>query len=153
MTQVNVPITQKGKSRIIDRGEFGIPSTLPDLAFLRRLSIEGRLRFFQANGSDDITITPNEGETFFFLGAIYSHNEAANTTIFTITNDGNVREIITAIALNTGAGPSIFQSALKMDSLVGNGTKTFTITANRDSAEMSAFGWVENTSRIRDATI
>ena len=40
-----------------------------------------------------------------------------------------------------------------IDSLVGNGIKTFVISATGGTPQISFFGWTENTSRIRDVTI
>jgi len=150
LAQIPVPINQEGKTKIIDRSEFGIKTDLPDVTFLRKLSIEGRLRYFQGLGETPITITPAQGETFFFRSAIYSANDA-NVTTFTMTNDGQVREVVVLPIRSSGS--TNIHSSIGMDSLVGNGSKTFTITTSEATANVSVFGWVENTSRIRGVTI
>ena len=129
--------------------EFRIPADLPDIAFLRRLSIQGRLRYFQGSGTATITITPNTGETLFVYRVIISAADASATT-FTGINDGNTRFTVQTGTTTTGLAPFTIDF---IDSLVGNSVKTFTITANRVTALASVFAWIENTSRIRDTAI
>ena len=130
--------------------EFRIPADLPDLTFLRRLSIQGRLRYFQGdNGTAPfITITPNVGETIFIYKVICSNNAAAGN-LFTMTNDGNLRFNVRLASTTTGGST---QEITLMDSLVGNGTKTMLFDGS-GNGDISVFGWSENTSRIRDVTI
>jgi len=130
-----------------DADQFGISTDLPDLAFLRKLSIQGRLRFFQDSGfSTSITITPPDGETFFFYKATAkTTTNDANT--LSVVNDGNTRYSNTL-----GSITAVPTEINFIDSLVGNGTKTF-VVATTDDGNLSVFGWVENTSRIRGPTI
>ena len=138
-----------------DKGEseFRIPADLPDITFLRRLSIQGRLRYFQESDleANPITITPPTGETFFFYRAEFSNNSAVNSNV-TIVNDENTRWATRLLAATTGVQQYITEF---IDSLVGNGIKSIIFDAT-DAASLidtSVFGWVENTSRIRDVTI
>ncbi len=128
--------------------QFRIPTDLPDLALLRRLSVQGRLRYVRGGGTATVTLTPNQGETFFIYRIICTNADAAVST-YTITNDGQER----AIFVVPSVGLSIPYDLNMLDSLVGNGTKTFTVTNNRVNASATIFFWVENTSRIRDVTI
>ena len=127
--------------------QFRIPANLPDTTFFRALSIQGRLRYFQAQGT--ITVTPTVGETFFFYRAEMFNSHASENSTVTISNNGQTRweMIIPSIA----AG--VYITAEFIDSLVGNGINTFTLTPVDGTVRASLFGWVENTSRIRDVTI
>jgi len=141
---VKVPIfKEKLEPQREDRSQFGIPTNLPDLAFLRKLSIEGRLRYFTVV-DDTLTITPAIGDTVFIYKLIL--NSILNTPLFTFLNDGNVRLAVQS-GTNTVRQIDIF------DSLVGDGTKSITITSSAVSIRTTALGWVENTSRIRDPTV
>ena len=127
------------------KNKFGIDTSLPDVAFLRQLSVQGRLRYFRGSGVSAISITPTVGETLFIYQITLNNQNTTLSTTFTITNDGIVREAqllttTTAIQLNF------------FDSLVGDGTKAFTAVANRAEGSISLLGWVENTARIRDVT-
>jgi len=147
MAQIPVPINQKGKTRIIDRSEFGIPINLPDLAFLRKLSIEGRLRYFVGLGQQAmITEIPPTGQTLFIYSIIATLN-TLNQTI-TVANDGNTRLI-----LNGGTGGATKTVVPFFDSIVGNGVREFTLVGSDTNQRATVYGWVENTSRIRDSTI
>ena len=128
--------------------EFRIPVDLPDISFLRALSIQGRLRYFISSGGA-VTITPNEGETLFVYKIVVSGSDAAADATVTVTNDGQIREF----SRIKSAASLISILGLTMDSLVGNSIKTFTVTATQGEVAISVFGWVENTSRIRDVTI
>ncbi len=136
-----------------DEEQFRIPVDLPDITFLRALSVQGRLRFFQTSdlNANPITITPPTGETFFFYRAEFSQTAAASGDV-TISNDGNTRWSMELTQVSIGQGQLITEF---IDSLVGDGTKTFNITDDTATSVVhtSIFGWVENTSRIRDATI
>ena len=141
--------------------QFKIPVNLPDLTFLRALSVQGRLVFVQGEvtGTAAATIVefiPPNGTTFFFYAAFcQSRMTSGNVPEFEIQNDGNTREVI-PLGLSLG-NSGFWRATMKMDSLVGNGIKSFRIrqTQTITSAEMGAsmFGWTENTSRIRDVTI
>ena len=125
------------------KNAFRLDTSLPDIAFLRQLSVQGRLRYFRGSGVSAISITPAVGETLFIYQITLNNQNTTLSTTFTITNDGIVREAqllttTTAIQLNF------------FDSLVGDGTKAFTAVANRAEGSISLLGWVENTARIRD---
>ena len=125
------------------KNQFRIDTSLPDLAFLRQLSVQGRLRYFFGSGigaGTPITITPTIGETLFIYKILLGANAAV---IFTITNAGNTRAQVIA---STGFELNLF------DSLVGDGIKTVTVANASGNVEVSVLGWIENTSRIRDVT-
>ena len=127
------------------KDEFRIPVDLPDIAFLRALSVQGRLRYFVGT----TTITPITGETFFLYQVIASPTSGADAGTLSIVNDGRTRASIDlSFAGTSGAGSQIIPI---IDSLVGTGNKNLVITFT--NATGSIFGWVENTSRIRDVTI
>ena len=130
---------------------FRIDTSLPDIAFLRQLSIQGRLRFFtgtKASTGDIITVTPNNGETFFVYKIFLNHVSSGLAT-FLITNGTNTRASITVVAGDGGLEFNMF------DSLVGNSIETINIhaTVTAGTAQANILGWSENTSRIRDPTI
>ena len=135
-------------SQFAPKDKFGI-QLLPDITFLRQLSIQGRLRYFQGTNATDpfITITPNVGETFFIYKIVISNN-ALSGNAFTFVNDSQTRMVVRIAPLDNGGST---QEITFMDSLVGDGTKTMTINGSQDG-DASIFGWVENTSRIRDVT-
>ena len=132
-------------SQFAPKNKFKIDTSLPDLAFLRQMSVQGRLRYTNGSGATAITLTPNTGETFFIY-RIYFNNDQALAAIYTIENDGQSRLTSTVPVVGV-ANP--FEINF-FDSIVGNSKRSFTITANRASASATAFFWVENTSRIRD---
>ena len=129
------------------KNKFRIDTSLPELAFLRQLSIQGRLRYERGSGQTPITITPNVGDTIFIYRIELTNAEASNTCVFTITNDGITRVAFTLAALGVIGQPYTLDL---LDSLVGDGTKQFKITTNRDGAQVAIQFWLENTSRIRD---
>ena len=146
-TPANRIITQ-----LAPKNQFRIDTSLPDLPFLRQMSIQGRLRFFQATdlNANPITIIPAPGETFFFYRADF-YNGGATNSIIAITNDGQTRYSMNSSTTVSGVQQWIVEF---VDSLVGDGVKSFTLTAGNasSSVDCSMFGWVENTSRIRDVT-
>ncbi len=131
------------------KNKFTINTNLPDLAFLRQLSIQGRLRYFQgtsAGAATLITITPTEGETFFLYKIVASSTFGTQTAIFDIINDGQTR-----LSFGANTTGSTAREIDILDSLVGDGIKTITVVASStNTMRASAFGWIENTSRIRD---
>ena len=135
------------------KNKFRIDTSLPDISFLRQLSVQGRMRYFQGNCLIDpdatIGFTPNIGETFFFIKAKCTNADANNVRLATIINDNQTREIFRIDPVATGGN---FQfSNMGIDSLVGDGIKRFKITSNVDDIiNTNFYGWVENTSRIRD---
>ena len=135
-----------------DNEQFRIPVTLPDITFLRALSVQGRLFFEQKRSTateDAITRTPTSGTTEFYYKLIAT-TQGTGSFSYSLINNGNTRfQIFTS--LDTGILDTNF-----MDSLVGDGTKSMVINANEGgvaTGDVSLFGWVENTSRIRDVTI
>ena len=129
------------------KNQFRIDNTLPDISFLRQLSIQGRLRYFQATGT--VTIIPANGETFFFYRAEMFNSHASAASTVTISNNGMTRWEMVIPPISAG----VLMITEFLDSLVGDSIKTFTITPSGGTVRVSAFGWVENTSRIRDVSI
>ena len=128
------------------KNQFRIDTSLPDLPFLRHLSVLGRLRFNQADlNSADLDLTPNIGETLFIY-KILAINSSASAGTLTITNDS-----MTRIALPLNAANPIQIDYI--DSLVGDSIKTISFSQSAGLINISVFSWVENTSRIRDVTI
>ena len=129
---------------------------LPDIAFLRQLSIQGRLRYFQGtttgDTTDTIVITPNIGETIFLYAIEITTNVIGSSTV-TFTNDNMTRAIYRFQSGSGGDGQS-YSPNFKMDSLVGDSIKQmiFRTAASVGSITISVYGWTENTSRIRDVT-
>ena len=142
-------------NRIIEqlepKNKFGI-QLLPDIAFLRQLSIQGRMRYYTGSGNStggtDIIITPPIGETLFIAGGTWSAGGAGNISV-TIRNDGNVR----AQAFKLGSFPVSGNFNFGVDSLVGDSIKQYTVDASHvNTSVFNIWGWVENTARIRDVT-
>ena len=131
-------------SQFAPKNKFRINTSLSGEALFRQLSIQGRLRYFQQDLGTDLDITPPTGETFFLYKVIAS-GTTAQTRVLTITNSGRIRA---AIQITTETSLIIDF----MDSLVGNGSDTLTFSQSSTSISVSVFGWVENTSRIRDVT-
>ena len=129
------------------KNQFRIDTSLPDLAFLRQLSVQGRLRYATGTGTATITLTPNVGETIFIYQVRFHHTGTTGVSIGTITNDGNIRD--TSPRLSATANASDFNI---FDSLVGDSIKTFTLTSTNTESAGSIKFWSENTSRIRDVT-
>ncbi len=149
--EVKVPILEgTGTTTKIreDPSSFGI-RLLPDIAFLRQLSIQGRMRYFQGTDDSDINITPPTGETLFIAGGSWSAVGAQADRTIIVSNDGNIREtifILTGTVLNGNFNFGI-------DSLVGNNLKSFLVQGSGNTSEFNLWGWTENTSRIRNVTI
>ena len=129
------------------KNKFAINTSLSGIAFLRQMSIQGRLRYnFDGTvGNPKITITPSNGETYFLYRVNAQLTGGAGT--FLITNNGTVR---LSTVLTTTLIP-VFELDI-LDSLVGDGTKELIIqlTGAAPNGTVIAFGWIENTSRIRD---
>ena len=129
------------------KNQFGIDTSLSDLTFLRQLSVQGRLRY---NQGAVITIVPPTGETYFLYRVAISNTSNALGT-FTLVNDGMTRVSLVLAPPFEALGAGVATSALTidvMDSLVGNGVKSIVFT--QTNGTVTALGWVENTSRIRD---
>ncbi len=136
------------------KNKFTINTNLPDLAFLRQLSIQGRLRTFSgANATADptginiFTRIPASGETIF----VYSLQVSTSGAQITIIADwGTDRRI--SIPVNSTSSPIIIPY---FDSFVGDGTTDLTVTWGSNTAGTKSavmLGWTENTSRVRDVS-
>ena len=126
------------------KNKFRIDTSLPDLAFLRQLSVQGRLKYARGSGTATITLTPNVGETIFIYQVRF-HHAGSGSSIGTITNAGNIRDVSQTMDSSTTALEfNIF------DSLVGDNIKTFTLTSTDAGGVGSIKFWSENTARIRD---
>ena len=160
MSQLNTRVTNvefdTPANRIISqfqpKNKFRIDTSLPDLAFLRQLSVQGRMRYFagtgRSSGASPISFIPNIGETFFAVGGYYSGQSASALSI-TVSNDGNTRTRLTFPSAVAFFGTFDFG----IDSLVGDNIKAFTVSATAvNQSDFTLWGWVENTSRIRDVT-
>ncbi len=140
------------------KNKFRIDTSLPDLPFLRQLSLQGRLWYEFAKGSatatDVIIRTPASGTTDFISQIIINcSGVAANTETagfkLEFFNDGNPRFEIFQDAFHT---TTIIPY---MDSITGDGMKAFTVNATETGTatfRVTMLGWTENTSRIRDVT-
>ena len=117
-----------------------------DLAFLQNLTENLRLVIQTgsiATANDIITVTPDTGTTFYFLGGVIQNTDTLEGE-FQIVNNGTIREIVLL------QPDEIYEIKLPLDRLVGNMVDTFTITGNTAaiSATASLFGWNENTVKI-----
>ena len=140
-------------SQLAPKNQFGIDTSLPDIAFLRQMSVQGRMRYLSTSASVDSgeianSFTPANGETFFLLSIYLTLSRSAQTiATCQIENDGQTRQLVRLLN-------NVFVKIDMIDSLVGDGTKAITIVAGNDneSIRSTIIGWVENTSRIRDVT-
>ena len=135
------------------KNQFRIDTSLPDIPFLRQLSIQGRLRTFSganvtadSSGINIFQFIPASGETIF----IYSLQVAMSSVnlVNIVVNWGIDRRIL--LTTSSTASPL---SVPYFDSFVGDGTKVLEVTwlssvVGNKSASM--LGWTENTSRVRD---
>ena len=132
--------------------EFRIPTDLPDLAFLRRLSIQGRLTYNVVVGTTAaLVITPPQGATQFIYKIFLTNRNSNENNTFTITNNGIVRATI-IVSADAAVTDSPTQIIPLFDSLVGNSVKTFEVEGNQ-TEDITILGWIENTSRIREVAI
>ena len=142
-------------SQFAPKNKFRIDTSLPDMALLRQLSVQGRLRYnFGTDASsaaaDLITITPTTGETVFIYRIVYQTNSSADQDI-TYRNAGVLRE---SYSFSIAKGSQLISDGF-VDSLVGNDSDSIIIRAASASAgtrTANVFSWIENTSRIRDVT-
>ena len=118
-----------------------------DLQFLHDLSEGLRLIIEHNDGTtsgDMITIMPDTGSTFYFLGAVVLNDDPTTDGVFHIDNAGTIREQVTLTP------DTSYEFKIPMDRLVGNMSDSFTLvadTANVNS-RTSLWGWVENTKKI-----
>ena len=134
-----------------DEEQFRIPVNLPDMSFLRALSVQGRLWYEQASttatNANLLTRTVSNGTTDFYFSAIINVEGTGSYDITITTND--------LVRFSGSFVIGSFQLNL-FDSLVGDGIKTINVAVVETGAatlKVSLFGWSENTSRIRDVTI
>ena len=136
------------------KNQFRIDTSLPDLAFLRQLSVQGRLTFntLDVNDTGTLSITPNTGETQFIYQVIFNSNLVGNWTVQILNND--IERAKFRVNASTGDSKSFTFNVL--DSLVGDSIKSIDVILTRSSGTSSmtatVLGWKENTSRIRDVT-
>ena len=92
---------------------------------------------------DMVTITPDTGTTFFFLGATVQNTDATLDGTAEIQNNGTVQE---AVKL---APDEFYEFKLPLDRLVGNMNKTYILTGITPNTSMQGtlYGWTENTQR------
>ncbi len=126
-----------------------LPSQLSDLQFLQSIVEADQRKTFifeqasRTTAGDIITITPDTGTTFFFLGAVVQNIDAASEGTFRIDNRDTIRE---RVQLQID---EIYDFKLPMDRLVGNMSQTFTLVVEGGSdCEGSLWGWTENTKKI-----
>ena len=134
------------------KNKFRIDPTLPDLTWLRQLSIQGRLTydFKITTAGDDLDLIPPVGTTQFVY-KVYVSNSGGTGGAFQIFNTDTERLRIVFPAAGTGVFPT--KEIPFFDSLVGDSIKTLSFRASAGSMRITILGWVENTSRIRDAAI
>ncbi len=132
-------------SQFAPKNKFRIDTSLPDISFLRQLSVQGRMRYDQKDLSGaDLVLTPTTGSTIFIY-RILTINSSASAGTLSVTNAGNTR-----ISLPFSSNNPIQIDYI--DSLVGDGTATITFSQSAGIINITVFSWVENTSRIRDVT-
>ena len=128
------------------KNQFGIDTSLPDIAFLRQMSVQGRMRYFTGSHTTAISIVPNIGETLFIGGGEYFCGGSSVRSI-TVSNDGNTRESFNSLFVGVVVTGKF---TFGLDSLVGDGAKAFTVTGSGAQCLFNIWAWIENTSRIRD---
>ena len=138
------------------KNKFTINTNLPDLSFLRQLSVQGRLVFFQSNvitNTTPLQIIPKNGETFFYYRGVFTTGSTTTLATCSILNDGQQREQFLIPPTADGIQSTFPYVSQFVDSLVGDGLKIFEVTNSvSTNVKGSLFGWIENTSRIRDVT-
>ena len=147
MADITVPLG-KGTTRFgskLSQPEQGFPKipaqATSDKAFLVNLAKNGRMVYFlnEGAGNDLITITPETGTTFFFLGSVITNQQGAADTVVSLINDGFVRERVVLQA------DERYEFKLPIDRLVGDGMKNFRLRNESGSNVGSIWGWFENT--------
>ena len=137
-----------------DINQFIPNPKLPDLGFLRQLSIQGRLitrHGFATQSAPEnmITIKPASGQTLFVYSLTFGADSTSGFTSL-VVDWGTDRRL--RIALRDTI-PTY--SAPYFDSFVGDGTTVLTVTWTASIAgnkTVTLLGWTENTSRIRDVS-
>ena len=140
------PVERFLKSITGTGNEFNVPTNAPDLALLRALSVQGRLRYNVATLTEgqNLDLTPNLGETQFIYSFTLQHTASGSSTV-TISNDG-----MTRMSFVLGG---LIQIKF-FDSLVGDNNKVFRINkaGANGATRATILSWIENTSRIRDVS-
>ena len=163
---VKVPITkadvvgQKSTRARADqkrRAEFKkqqatIPLPNSDLQFIKNIHDEGRFVLVQGARTTDGTvcsIIPANGTTFYLLGASTSMEVITGTGKANLERNGELREKHIAIGNNTNTS---FNFGLRFDSMIGNGTKAYTIefTEGAGNVKINAtlYGYFANTPTV-----
>ena len=136
------------------KNKFRVDTSLPDLTFLRQLSVQGRLTFdtIDTNETATLSLTPSTGETQFIYQVIFNLNLVGNWTVQLLNN--NIERA--KFRVNSAVASSSSFTFNVLDSLVGDSIKSIDIilTESSGTSSMTAtvLGWKENTSRIRDVT-
>ncbi len=149
---IRVPV-RKGKLNIpFSQPEFkptsiDLDKVTSDLEFLRLLAEDIRLVFLQdesTTSGDLITVTPQTGTTFFFLGCVVQNTDPSEGE-FRLDNDGTTRERILLQPNET------YEFKLPIDRLVGSMTRSFILVAEdaNISSQSSLWGWNEKTKKIQ----
>ena len=117
-----------------------------DLEFLINLTEDRRLIIEEGSittTGDMITITPDTGTTFFFLGAVVQNTDPSAGDA-SLINNGTTRELVTL------QPDEIYEFKLPIDRLVGNMSNTFQLRGLSANISMqgSLYGWTENTKKI-----
>ena len=138
------------------KNQFRIDTSLPDITFLRQLSVQGRLRydFNRSIVSETNSITPANGETQFIYRLVFNLSGLNVSWKSSLQNDGMERAQFQFT--NSSSEGSVTFTWDIIDSLVGDGIKSFDIVneelTGNGALTVSVLSWVENTSRIRDVT-
>ena len=156
MVNIQVPISEanlefpKFKRSIPEFSKFEASKTNTDLQFMKDLADRGKFRTREGSRSDSGTVasfTPNQGETFYFLGGTWVFNTDGGGSV-RLLNDGVVRERQNADTVNQTRG----NWNLEGDSLIGNNSKAYTIELVNESGSSacsgSIFGYVEQSETL-----
>ncbi len=149
---VKVPIGKSKRGRTSRGGENIISKTIQkepsDLAFLRRLGIDGRLFIREGNivsPGEEVTFVVPSGTTLF-INAVAGNNLSTAFGSFNIQFDGNTLETV-AIAAQSRGGNSI-----PLFVMVGDGVKVARMIVDDSfgigGCDCTMTGWLENTEKL-----
>ena len=149
---VRVPLSSQKSNELLKQTfrKSLLPSTSPnisDLEFLVELAELGSLVIEEGaitTTGDMVTITPDTGTTFFYLGAVVQNTDTLEG-VARIINNGTVREAITLQA------NEIYEFKIPLDRIVGNMSGTFQLRGITVDISMQGtlYGWTENTKKIQ----
>ena len=120
-----------------------------DIEFLKTLADRGRLAFGSGslvNTGTIASITPLNGETFYFLGGSWQFDMGITAGgSIQLRNNGVVREEV-----SSQSGLEVLMTngvwVVKFDSLIGNGVKTYDLLFTRDTTVLtvnaSMYGYI-----------